>query len=94
MHHAIPQTYSFDAMFDSAAALAAISRASQWNLPRHICHPLDRMIRRTITPDLAAFDAEVDSALLAEEELPDDFPTAAHTLCAMDDADFDNEDDV
>jgi hypothetical protein len=69
MTHEITQQFSFAAMFDPAVARAAVERAAQWNLPRHICHPLDRPFGGRANAALAAYDAEVDCAPISDEDL-------------------------
>jgi len=69
MKQAVPLHSSYAALFDPAVALAAAQRATQWDLPRHICHPLDRYHGQRVNPDLAAFDAAVDSTPVSETEL-------------------------
>lgn len=94
MNPAMSQSLSYAALFDPAIAIAAAKRAAQWNLPRHICHPLDRTITRRASPDLAAFDAAVDMAPVPETELPDDSFIAANAMRASSDSDLENEDDL
>lgn len=94
MNPAMSQSLSYAALFDPAVAMAAAKRATQWNLPRHICHPLDRTITRRASPDLAAFDAAVDMAPIPETELPDDSLIAGNAMRASSDSDLENEDDL
>jgi hypothetical protein len=70
MKHATHQQASFAMLFDPALARAAAERAAQWNLPRHMCRPLDRYVGPCVNSDLAAFDAAVDLAPVPEEEMP------------------------
>lgn len=63
---AIPQ-YSFDMLIDPQTVVAAAQRAAQWNLPRRICRPLDRRVSRPVSAEVAAFDATVEDAPVAEE---------------------------
>ena len=92
MEHTTTQTYSFAALFDPAVARAAAACGAQWNLPRQMCRPLDRYVGRRVSADLAAFDAEVDLAPLAEEELQDE-PNSSIRANAQHDVDFDDADD-
>ena len=69
MKDAVPLQSSFATLFDSAAAKAAVERAAQWNLPRHMCHPLDRSIKPLASSTVAAYDAEVDLAPVPEDEV-------------------------
>jgi len=66
MKQAVPLHSSYAALFDPAVALAAAQRATQWDLPRHICHPLDRYHGQRVNPDLAAFDAAVQRRAAGE----------------------------
>lgn len=72
MKHATLQQSSFAMLFDPALAQAAAARAAQWNLPRRMCHPLDRYVGRRVNLDLAAFDAAVDLAPVPEEEMAEE----------------------
>jgi hypothetical protein len=72
MEHATTQTYSFAALFDPEVARAAAARGAQWNLPRQMCRPLDRYVGPRVNADLAAFDAEVELAPLADEDLDEE----------------------
>jgi hypothetical protein len=69
MKHATLLPASFAMLFDPALAQAAAERAAQWNLPRRVCRPLDRQVRRRVNADLAAFDAAVDLAPVPEDEM-------------------------
>ena len=67
MKHALPLQSTYAALFDPAVALAVAKRAAQWDLPRRICHPLDRYTGRRANADLDAFDAAVDSTPVPDE---------------------------
>ena len=60
---------SFAALFDPAVARAVVERAAKWDLPRHICHPLDRPFGTRANAALAAYDAAVDCAPVSADEL-------------------------
>lgn len=79
MKQALPLQSSYAALFDPAVALAAAKRAAQWDLPRHICHPLDHYQGRHVSADLADFDAAVDLAPVADDELPDESQSALNS---------------
>lgn len=68
MNPSISPLSSFAMLFDPSLALAAAKRAAQWDLPRRICRPLDRCGGPRLSADLAAYDAAVESAPIAEEE--------------------------
>ena len=59
---------SYAALFDPEVARALVERAAKWNLPRNVCHPLDRYTGAKVNPALAAFDAEVDETIVEDEE--------------------------
>ena len=94
MKHAMPLQSSYAALFDPAVARAVVEHAAQWNLPRYICHPLDRYTERRASADLAAFDAAVDLAPVPEAEIPEDAQSATDKAGAAPDADFENDDDL
>lgn len=93
MKQAVPLHSSYAALFDPAVALAAAQRAAQWDLPRHICHPLDHYHGRRVNLDLAAFDAEVDSAPVSEEELVGESQSASSSGDDRANTDIDGDDD-
>jgi hypothetical protein len=92
MKNTAPMQSSFAMLFDPAVALAAAKRAAQWDLPRHICHPLDHYHGARVNSALAAYDAAVDLAPLSEDEMSDDPPAGAGV--EISDADFDDTDDL
>jgi hypothetical protein len=47
----------------------ALKRAAGLNLPRRECRPLDRYTGRRVSADLAKYDAEVEAAPMADEEI-------------------------
>ncbi|MEQ1773434.1 MAG: hypothetical protein ABL891_06570 [Burkholderiales bacterium] len=94
MKQDMPLQFSYAALFDPAVTLAAARRAEQWDLPRHICHPLDRYVGRRVGPDLSAYDAAVDLAPASEDETPDDRPCATCGFADTPDADFEDADDL
>ena len=94
MKYDTPLQFSYAALFDPAVVLAAAERAEHWNLPRHICHPLDRYCGRRASSALSAFDAAVDLAPVPEDELEEEpLRTASHVDCSAD-PDFEDEDDL
>ena len=94
-HTMLPQS-SFAALFDPAVARAAAERAAQWDLPRHMCYPLDRYDGSRVSSDLATYDAAVDLAPVPEEEVREEPPsTAIKEAGALDhDSDFEDTDDL
>ncbi len=72
MNQSLSPLSSFAMLFDPSLALAAAKRAAQWDLPRRICRPLDRCGSNRLSAELAAYDAAVESALVAEEECKDE----------------------
>lgn len=91
MKRAVSLNSSYAALFDPAVALAAARRAAQWDLPRHICHPLDRYHGQRVNPDLAAFDAAVDAAPVSEDESGGESQSAFNS--SDDGAEFDGDGD-
>ena len=72
MNQPLSPLSSFAMLFDPSLALAAAKRAAQWDLPRHICRPLDRCVSTRLSADLASYDAAVESAPVADEECNDE----------------------
>ncbi len=94
MKQALPLQSSYAALFDPTVALAAAKRAAQWDLPRHICHPLDRYTGRRVNADLAAFDAEVDLAPAADEGLCEESQSTSINAGDSVNEDWDSEHDL
>ena len=92
MNHTLSQPFSYAMLFDPAVALAAAQRAAQWDLPRHICRPLDHYTGPRVSAALAAYDAAVESAPVPEEENLAQ-PRSATASIELD-ADFDDTDDL
>lgn len=63
---AIPQ-YSFAMLIDPSTVIAAAERVAKADLPRRICRPLDRRIARPVNAEVAAFDATIEEAPVADE---------------------------
>ena len=59
----------FALILDPDTIESVVKRAEMLNLPRRECHPLDRYNGRRANADLAKYDAEVEAAAMAEEEL-------------------------
>ncbi len=76
MKHTVEQS-SFATLFSPAVALAAAARAAKWDLPRHMCRPLDRYVGSRVSADLAAFDAQVDLTPIPEEEMLEELQNTA-----------------
>ena len=96
MKHALHQQSSFAMLFDPAVARAMAARAAQWDLPRHVCRPLDRYAGSRVNADLAAFDAAVELAPVPEEEIREDAAGAdgAEAGALDHDPDFDDTEDL
>jgi hypothetical protein len=86
MKNAISKQSSYATLFDPVVARAVAERAEHWNLPRYICHPLDRYTGKRVTPDVAAFDAAVEVAPVADDEAADE-PRSACGVADTPDAD-------
>ena len=69
MNQSLPPILSFAMLFNPATALAASKRVVQWDLPRHICRPLDRCGITLVSADLAAYDAAAESTIDPKEGL-------------------------
>ncbi len=72
MKHTMPKQSSYATLFDPVVARAVAKKAAQLNLPRRLCHPLDRYPGRRVAADLAAYDAQVELAPVPEEDMPED----------------------
>ena len=96
MKHTMPKQSSYATLFDPVIARAVAARAAQWDLPRKVCHPLDRYPGRRVAAALAAFDAQVELAPGPEEELPEEPPhdAAAKNAAPDHDPDFDDDEDL
>lgn len=83
----LPNRYAM--ILDTATIAAVIARAAELNLPRRECHPLDRYRGQCANAALAKYDAEVDAAPLANDELDIIEALAdAENTSVPDDADF------
>jgi hypothetical protein len=80
-------------ILDTEAIKGVIAHAAELKLPRRECRPLDRYRGKCANAALAKYDAEVDAAPLANEELGivEAVLEAADTP-APEDADFDDGD--
>ena len=76
MRQTAPQHLSYATLFDPAVARAAVERAAQWDLPRHICRPLDHYVGARVSADVAAYDATVELAPVLDEEMFDESSSA------------------
>ena len=76
MRQTAPQHLSYATLFDPAIARAAVERAAHWDLPRHICRPLDHYVGARVSADVAAYDATVELAPVLEEEMCDELSSA------------------
>ena len=94
MKHATLLQSSFATLFDPSVARAAVERAAQWDLPRHLCRPLDHYVGPRVSADLAAYDAAVELATLSEEEMVEDSTDAASSEADILERDFDDSDDL
>ena len=92
MKQATVRQSTYATLFDVNVAREVAARAAQLNLPRREIHPLDRYPGRRVAADLAAYDAEVELAPAAEEELPEDPPHDETAHAAAADADEDEND--
>ena len=92
MRNAMPKLSSYAALFDPMVAREAAARAAQWNLPRHVCHPLDHYAGRRVSPDLAAYDEAVELAPVAADEIADE-PVRDSVGVSESDADDDLDDE-
>ena len=89
MKHAMPKQSSYAALFDPVVARAVAARAAQWNLPRHECHPLDRYAGKRVAAELSAFDAAIESAAVADNEVADE----PQQVCGRPEQDIDADSD-
>ena len=74
----------FAMILDPEAIKGAIAHAEELKLTRRECHPLDRYRGRGSNAALASYDAEVDAAPNADEELDviEAVLDAQHSYCA------------
>ena len=96
MRQTAPQHLSYATLFDPAVARAAVERAAQWDLPRHVCRPLDHYVGARVSADVAAYDATVELAPVLEEEMCDE-PSSADRgeIGAIEEnSDYDKSDDL
>ena len=63
----LPNRYAM--IFDSETINRVVAHAAALKLSRRECHPLDRYRGKCADATLAKYDAEVDAAPLAAEEL-------------------------
>lgn len=96
MKQAAPMQSSFAMLFDPTLVRAAAERAAKWDLPRHVCRPLDRYVGSRMNSDLAAYDAAVELAPIPEEEMLEELSETVRKAggSADGDTDFDDLDDL
>ncbi len=96
MKHTPLQQFSYAMLFDPMVARAVAERAAQWDLPRHICRPLDRYVGSRVSADLAAYDAAVELSPVLEEELLEEPPSTVSSVVdpIEQDPDFEDTDDL
>jgi hypothetical protein len=87
----LPNRYAM--ILDTEMIKSVVAHAAELKLPRRECHPLDRYHGGCANTVLAKYDAEIDAALLAKDELDDAEATIAAVQAAVsDDADYDDDD--
>jgi hypothetical protein len=69
MEHCLNLPNRFAMILDTETIKGVIAHAAELKLPRRECHPLDRYRGTCANAALAKYDAEVDAAPLANEEL-------------------------
>ena len=96
MKHVMPLQSSYAMLFDPAVARAVAERAAQWDLPRHVCRPLDHYVGPRVSADLAAYDAVVESTIIPAEEMLEEPRSAGarETGSIEQDSDFADTDDL
>lgn len=87
----LPNRYAM--ILDTEMIKSVIAHAEELKLPRRECRPLDGYRGKRANAALAKYDAEVDAAPLANEELDIvDAALEAVDSSACEDADFDGDD--
>lgn len=69
MEHCLNLPNRYAMILDTEMIKGVIAHAAELKLPRRECHPLDRYRGKCANTALAKYDAEVDAATLANEEL-------------------------
>ncbi|MGP1677424.1 MAG: hypothetical protein ACTS6J_09740 [Burkholderiales bacterium] len=69
MEHCLNLPNRYAMILDTEAIKSVIAHAAELKLPRRECRPLDRYRGKCANAALAKYDAEVDAAPLANEEL-------------------------
>ena len=69
MNHSLNLPNRYAMILDTEAINRVIAHAAELKLPRRECHPLDRYRGSCANAALAKYDAEVEAAPLAGEEL-------------------------
>jgi len=69
MEHCLNLPNRYAMILDTEAIKGVIAHAAALKLPRRECHPLDRYRGKGANTALAKYDAEVDAAPLASEDL-------------------------
>ena len=90
-HFNLPNRFAL--ILDSDTIESVVKRAEMLNLPRRECHPLDCYNGRRANADLAKYDAEVEAAAMAEEEL-ESVDALIEASCAPTSAEVDEVDEV
>ncbi|MBE0626603.1 MAG: hypothetical protein IH606_17520 [Burkholderiales bacterium] len=93
MEHSLNVPNRFTMILDTETINSVIAHAAQLKLSRRECHPLDRHRDKSENPVLAKYDAEVEAAPVASEELDIvDAVLATADASAAEDADFADDD--
>lgn len=89
MEHSLNLPNRYAMILDTDAINGVIAHAAALKLPRRECHPLDSYRGKVANAALAKYDAEVDAAPAANEDL--DMVEAvleAQGACVTEDAEF------
>ena len=93
MEHCLNLPNRYAMILDTETIKGVIAHAAQLNLPRRECRPLDRYRGKCANAALAKYDAEVDAAPPANEELDSvEAVVEASAASAAENADFADDD--
>lgn len=94
MEHQLNLPNRFALILDPETIQGAIKRAAAWNLPRRECRPLDRYTGKKANSELAKYDAEIEAAPMADEEMDHiDAMIEASRAPVRSDVDFDDDEE-
>ena len=94
MEHQLNLPNRFALILDPETIQGALKRAAEWKLPRRECRPLDRYTGKRVNSELAQYDAEIEAAPMADEEMDRiDAMIEASRAPVRSDVDFDDDEE-